>query len=31
VALVSTVNDGIMGRTAEVQSAIGSPPLGRTI
>jgi hypothetical protein len=31
VAHVSTVNDDIMGRTAEVQSAVGTTPLGSTI
>jgi hypothetical protein len=31
VAHVSTVNDDIMGRTAEVQSAIGTTTLGSTV
>jgi hypothetical protein len=31
VAHVSTVNDDIMGRTAEVQSVVGTTPLGSTV
>jgi hypothetical protein len=31
VAHVSTVNDDIMGRTTEVQSAVGTTPLGSTV
>jgi hypothetical protein len=31
VAPISIVNDDIMGRTVEVQSAIGSRPLGSTV
>jgi hypothetical protein len=31
VAHVSTVNNDIMGRTAEVQSVFSTPPLGSTV